>query len=146
MFYDLDVNIPRQAHEQALQTLQTLGYDVVAFTTTVSGERKLTADHLPPAVDYSAWKQPRTVSQCQSLVSHDCSLRQSAPLRLGRAFPPDALHTWRCLVDRKLTHGSFLFLCKNGLTESGSRVDTATSREIEETPRPDSAATNHNRH
>lgn len=62
MFHDLNVDIPRQGRAQALDTLQRLGYDVVAFTTTVSGERKLQPQHLPPSVDYSAWRQPKPVS------------------------------------------------------------------------------------
>lgn len=47
MFYDLDVRIDRQGREKAVQTLSRLGYDVVAFTTTISDVKKLGPEHLP---------------------------------------------------------------------------------------------------
>jgi RNase P/RNase MRP subunit p30 len=46
MFYDLNVDVPIAARPQAAQTCARLGYDVIAFNTTVNS-RKLGQEHLP---------------------------------------------------------------------------------------------------
>lgn len=46
MFYDLDVNVPRGARSEVLDTLSRLGYNVIAFTTIVSGVKKLKEEHV----------------------------------------------------------------------------------------------------
>lgn len=59
MFYDLDVRIDRQGRGKAIQTLSRLGYDVIAFTTTISDVKKLGPEHLP---------QRRTLQEADKFV------------------------------------------------------------------------------
>lgn len=47
MFHDLDVRVERHERKSALRSLQNLGYDVIAFTTTVKGVKKIPAEQLP---------------------------------------------------------------------------------------------------
>lgn len=48
MYYDLDINVARGARSKALQTLSRLGYDVVAFTTTIADATTISPEHVPP--------------------------------------------------------------------------------------------------
>lgn len=49
MYYDLDVRVPPSERRAALRTLERLGYDVIAFTTTIQGQKKINESDLPPA-------------------------------------------------------------------------------------------------
>lgn len=49
MYYDLDVRVPLSERRAALRTLERLGYDVIAFTTTIQGQKKFNESDLPPA-------------------------------------------------------------------------------------------------
>lgn len=61
MFHDLDVLVPPEAREAALQTLQRLGYDVVAFTTVIDGQKKLSDKDIPRRQEYAALKAKQNV-------------------------------------------------------------------------------------
>lgn len=47
MYHDLNVDIGPDSRESALRALSRLGYDVVAFTTTVTNTCKLGPEHAP---------------------------------------------------------------------------------------------------
>lgn len=61
MYHDLNVCVPVCERERALQTLITLGYDVVAMTTLVSGQKKLNRDQLPDHGKSNFFKDTRSV-------------------------------------------------------------------------------------
>lgn len=50
MFYDLDVNVTREARSRTLQTLSRLGYDVVAFSTTIADATTISPEQLPQRI------------------------------------------------------------------------------------------------
>lgn len=65
MYYDLDVDVTRDARSRTLQTLSQLGYDVVAFSTTIADATTISPEQLPQrisddgAIQSSARKQVR---------------------------------------------------------------------------------------
>lgn len=63
MFYDLNVKVPPHERKGALETLHYLGYDVVAFTRTIQGQKKLLEKDFPIRESYDELKDARNVRE-----------------------------------------------------------------------------------
>lgn len=63
MFHDLNVNVPQFGRKAVLETLHRLGYDVVAFSRTIQGQKKLLEKDLPTRETYSELKDARNVRE-----------------------------------------------------------------------------------